>query len=151
MSIGIIGAGHIGGNLAYALASVGEKVLIAGSGSAQATASKIGMFDHVVAVTAVEAAGADLVALALPWGQRKSLTTIADRLAGKIVLDITNPYKSDMSGIEDLGGERSSVVIARLIPGGVDRQGPQHPLLQAAARRPPTGWRGGPYRPAGVG
>ena len=117
MTIGIFGAGNIGGNLARLLARTGELVLVAGSGDVARTAERLGNSPGVTAATPDAVAGADIVVLALPWSRLSDIWPLAAQLAGKIVLDVTNPYNASATGVEDLRGGRSSAVVQRNLPG----------------------------------
>lgn len=97
-TIAIIGLGHMGKGLAKRLAGKTELVL-ASRDSAAATAFAATL-PAGVTVLAQDAAiaRADIVVLALPFGT--ALEAAANpALAGKVVLDISNPVKADFSGL----------------------------------------------------
>ncbi|HTN05594.1 NAD(P)-binding domain-containing protein, partial [Agriterribacter sp.] len=78
-TIGIIGAGNIGKTVAAHLVKNGYFVKISNSkhpDSLKETIVQLG--NGATAVTATEAAEADIVFLALPWIQVKSLTQISN-------------------------------------------------------------------------
>lgn len=96
MKTAIIGIGSMGSGLARRLAGKRDLVIAARDEAAAKTlADEIG-----VAAASVEAAiaGADLVVLAVPYAAALELAGSA-ALAGKIVVDITNPLKPDFSGL----------------------------------------------------
>ena len=115
-TIGIIGAGNIGKTVGAHLVKSGYAVKISNSkspGTLKETIEQLG--NGATAVTANEAAEADMVLLALPWAQVKSLTQITD-WKNKIVIDATNHFKPDFQ-VEDLGGRNSTEVVQDYLPG----------------------------------
>lgn len=97
MTTAIIGLGNMGKGLANRLA--GKTDLIVASRDAAATQSFAKSLPGVRAATVDEAiAGADIVILALPYGT--ALEAASNKaLAGKTVIDISNPVKPDFSGL----------------------------------------------------
>lgn len=115
-TIGIIGAGHIAQAFAGHLVKNNIPVLISNSRGPEtlgAVVSKLG--DGVKAVAIEEAADADIVVLALPWWEVKTLSNVRD-WTGKIVIDITNEFLSDGS-IDELGDTSSTRIVQDHIPG----------------------------------
>ena len=91
-TIGIIGAGHIGQAIALQLLKINVPVLISnsrGPETLQPVLSKLG--NGAKAVSAKEAAEADMVILALPWWKVNSLSGLIN-WSGKVVIDITNEF-----------------------------------------------------------
>ncbi len=104
------GTGEQGRGLAQRLARAGQKVII-GSRSAdraQAIAAEIG--SGVTGASNEDAARAgDIVIVAVPWdGHRELLESLADDLAGKIVVDCVNPLGFDKQGAFSLPVEEGS-------------------------------------------
>lgn len=111
MNIAFIGAGQVGAPLAARLAEAGHVVVLGESkeGSATVAAAK-GRSPRLSSRPLREAvAGADVVFLATPFAANSSvLGPLADVLAGKILVDCTNPVgpglthglKSERSGSE---------------------------------------------------
>jgi len=103
MQIGIIGAGNVGGTLGRAWAQKGHEVMFGvrqpKTGKVQTLLEQAG--GGAKAGTVAEAAAfGSVVTLATPWpATREALRTAGD-LAGKVLLDCTNPLKADFSGLE---------------------------------------------------
>ena len=116
MNILIAGAGNVGRALGAGWRKAGYTVMLAvrepGSGNAAALQQQ--GFAIVAVKEAAEAA--DVIALAVPWAALASVVKSLGSLAGKIVIDATNPLAPDMSlaiGHNDSAGE----TVARLAPG----------------------------------
>jgi predicted dinucleotide-binding enzyme len=102
MRIGIIGSGNVGGTLGRRWAAGGHAVLFAsrnpGSAEMRELAERAG--NGARAVTAAEAAaGSEVVVLATPWGAAREALEGLD-LAGKVVIDATNPLLPRLEGLE---------------------------------------------------
>ncbi|MCY1669674.1 NAD(P)-binding domain-containing protein [Novosphingobium sp. SL115] len=135
MTIGIVGSGALGSNLARALAKVGLTAIIAnkrGPASLAALVEELG--ETISAGTVAEAASADLVVLAMPWASLKDVLGGLPAWENRIVIDGTNPVlflepgspdASDPTnplaayGIKavDLGDTHSSAVVSQLVAG----------------------------------
>src|ERR1700736_278277 len=102
MRIGVIGAGNVGGTLGRAWVKNGHEVLF---GVPNPTAPK--MLELLKATggkagagsVAEAAAHGDVVAFATPWAATQDAVRQAGDLAGKVILDCTNPLKEDLSGL----------------------------------------------------
>jgi 8-hydroxy-5-deazaflavin:NADPH oxidoreductase len=91
MRLGIIGAGHIGGNIARRAALAGYDVTVSFArdwANLAALAAEIGG----TAGEPADAATADLVVLSVPWGVVDEALAQAGSLAGRIVIDTTNQF-----------------------------------------------------------
>lgn len=118
MSIAIIGAGAIGSAIAQALANAGIEVSIANSRGPQSLAALVGeLGPKVKAVTAQEAAQADLVFLAVNWSKIPAALKELGPWKSRIVIDTNNPIEAPLFQAVDLGGRASSEVVAELLPG----------------------------------
>ena len=114
--VGIIGAGNIGKTIAGHLLKNGYTVKISNSKLPESLKETVALLgEGATAVTAAEAAEADIVILALPWLQNKKLTNIT-KWKNKIVIDATNYHISSDFQV-DLGTRPSSEVVQNYIPG----------------------------------
>lgn len=91
-TFGIIGAGHIGSNVARAVIARGHDVVIANSRDAETLSELVAeLGPNARAATAEEAGAAgDVVLVAVPLGKYREVPV--SPLAGKIVLDANNYY-----------------------------------------------------------
>lgn len=135
MSIGIIGSGALGSNVARALAKKGIAATISnrrGPASLAPLVQELG--PSIKAGTVAEAASADIVFAALRWTDVEKVLSTLPAWNGRIVIDGTNPVEfldpdspdaKDPSnplaayGIKaiDLGGKYSSAVFSQFVPG----------------------------------
>jgi 8-hydroxy-5-deazaflavin:NADPH oxidoreductase len=114
MRVGIIGAGHIGGNLARRLALAGHEVTVSFSrdpAGLAALAAGIG----ATAGEPPDAAAAGVVVLSVPWGVIDQALAAAGSLSGRIVVDTTNQFGP--GGAVDLDGRTAARVNADRMPG----------------------------------
>jgi predicted dinucleotide-binding enzyme len=104
MKIAIIGIGNVGGTLAKAFGLKGHSLYLGArdpnSKEAKELANQIGPLASIH--TPAEALSrAEVVLLATPWSATLGwVKEVAALLEGKIVMDCTNPLKSDLSGLE---------------------------------------------------
>lgn len=91
-TLGIIGAGHIGSQVARVAVAHGYDVVIANSRGPETLAGLVAeLGDRATAATAADAATAgDVVVVTVPLGKIDQLPV--EQLAGKIVLDTNNYY-----------------------------------------------------------
>ena len=97
-TLGILGAGRLGGVLARLAASAGLRVLVAHSGDPAVIAGRIRALGAIAAPVETVIAESDAVILALPLGRYRMLP--ADALRGRLVIDATN-YWWGSDGIRD--------------------------------------------------
>lgn len=137
MSIGIIGAGNLGSNIARALARKNIPALIASRRGPEALKKLTSQLGSSIRPTSIaEAAQADIVLVALHWTDLESALRPLPVWNGRIVIDSTNPVEridpnspeaKDLSnplaayGIKavDLQGQVSSKVFEKLVPGAL--------------------------------
>lgn len=104
MKIAFIGCGNVGGALANHLQRAGHEVTLAKSGEGSDSIAKAVERNPAFRVAAPKeaVAGADVVFLATPFNANEAaLAPVADDLAGKILVDCTNPVGPGLShGLE---------------------------------------------------
>ncbi|CAD7712901.1 Pyrroline-5-carboxylate reductase [Xanthomonas hydrangeae] len=118
MKISIIGAGAIGSAIARKLAKAGIDATIAnqrGPASLQALVAELG--PHITAVSAAEAAQADLVFVAVNWGGVQELLSSVGPWNNRILIDANNAVQVPSYQPVDLGGLASSEAVAQWAPG----------------------------------
>jgi predicted dinucleotide-binding enzyme len=105
MTLAIIGTGNMAQGLATVFSAAGNDIVF-GSRHPSDTALSI----------ADAAAKADIVFLAVPYDAAADAIQAAGGLAGKIVVDLTNPMKADYSGLAIGFSTSAAEEIARLAP-----------------------------------
>ena len=117
-NIAIIGTGNVGGALGTALSGAGHQVTFAGRDQSKVAAAAQAAGATAAASTAEAVAGADVVILAVPYTAVETVAAeIAGSVAGKVVIDSTNPLKPDYSGLSTVGGPSGAERIAALLLG----------------------------------
>jgi predicted dinucleotide-binding enzyme len=104
MRIAIIGAGNVGGGLAGAASTAGHDVVLSASDPAHAaeTAARTGGAAAGSNAEAVD--GADVVVLAVPGSAVAGIAAeLAGAVAGKVVVDATNPVNDTYTGLTTTG------------------------------------------------
>src|SRR6185437_15864471 len=111
MSYAIAGFGAVGQALARMFARKGIEVAVASRRQPEALAPQASAIGPTtVPKTVKDALEADIVMLAVPFGQHREVAKTRASWQGKIVIDVTN-------SLDDLGGVPSSSVVARALPG----------------------------------
>jgi predicted dinucleotide-binding enzyme len=120
MKIGIIGAGHIGGNLTRRFTAAGHEVAVSNSRGPE-TLADLAAETGATAVAATEAAaGADVVVVTIPLAKVPDLPAgiLAGAAPGAVVIDTNNYYPQQRDGridaIEDDGLTESAWVSRQL-------------------------------------
>lgn len=100
--IGILGGtGDQGRGLARRLSMAGHEVIIGSRDADRAESAASGLGDERLSgrLNRAAAAESDVVIAAIPWaGHRDLLASLADELAGKVVVDCVNPLAFDERG-----------------------------------------------------
>jgi len=119
MKIAFIGAGQVGAPLAVRLADAGHEVVLAESRDGSASVARaLARSSRLLARPPLEAVrGAEAVFLATPFSANESvLRPMADAIAGRILVDCTNPVGPGLT--HGLRSERSgSELVQALVPG----------------------------------
>lgn len=119
MKIGILGAGNVGGTLGRAWAKAGHDVCF---GSRRPSDSRMGDLVKSAGARARAAmpgdavAFGDVVLLATPWDATRQALQDAGGLAGKILLDATNPLQAGLVGLDFVGGRSGAEQVAAWAP-----------------------------------
>lgn len=118
MQVAIIGTGNVGKALGTSLVRAGHSVVYAAQDHAKSAqvAREIGATaaDDVAAA----AKDADIVIVAVPYRTVDSvIEALAPVVAGKVVIDSTNPLKADFSGLATDGGPSAAERFAARLPG----------------------------------
>jgi predicted dinucleotide-binding enzyme len=118
VKVAIIGAGNVGKALGSSITRAGHHVVISASSpdSAAAAAREIGADAAATNVEAVREA--DVVVLAVPYvGAGQAVADeIAEAVADRVVVDVTNPIKPDYSGLAT-DGTSAAEELQRRLPG----------------------------------
>ncbi|GIM88230.1 NADPH-dependent F420 reductase [Paractinoplanes toevensis] len=119
-TISIIGSGNMATTIGTRAAKHGHTVEIMGrdNAKAQALADRIG--NGATAGTYGARPAGDIVIVAVLYtGAVDAVAHYGDALAGKILVDITNPFNADVSGLVTTVGNSVSEQIAAVAPEGV--------------------------------
>ena len=145
-TVAIIGAGNIGGRLAAIFAAGGQDFLLAGRDQDATRKIASDLDGHAEAVSVDEAVERADVLLVAVWldAFEQLIAQYGPRLAGKVIVDPTNPVGPDgAGGYRKVIGEQESSgqILAGLLPAGarlVKAFGTlSAPTLSAAARQEP--------------
>jgi predicted dinucleotide-binding enzyme len=108
MNITIVGSGNVGRALAGGWKKAGHSVTFAARDPNGAKATELKRDGFTVVAQADGAKTADVVVLAVPWSAVEATITALGTLAGKVLIDTTDPLTSTRElalGINDSGGE----------------------------------------------
>jgi hypothetical protein len=118
MNIAIIGSGNVGGALARRWSRAGHRVTVASRtpASARALASESGIRAAAGPLEATR--DAEVIVLAVPWDAVEAIAgELYPVVAGKVVVDVTNPGKPDGSSPLFAGDGSGAERIAAWLPG----------------------------------
>ncbi len=110
MKIGILGAGNVGAALARVWVSKKHEVTfgVPDPKGDRVKKALAGLGGNVRAGTNAEAAAfGEVLAVAVPWPAAKDAIALCGNLAGKVVVDCTNPLAPDLKGLT-VGGSTSA-------------------------------------------
>jgi predicted dinucleotide-binding enzyme len=101
MNIGIIGSGNVGGALGTRWAQKGHQIVFGSRTPDDADMKKLldRAGKNARAAKLVEAATNDVLLFAMPWPIAKDVLSGLGNLAGKVLIDATNPLLPDLSGL----------------------------------------------------
>lgn len=116
MHIAVVGAGNVGSALTHGWLKAGHEVTVAVRDTANPKAAELARAGAKVATPADAAKRAEVIVLAVPAGAIEAAVKGLGPLAGKLVIDTTNPLGPGFTltmGHTDSAGE----LVARLAPG----------------------------------
>lgn len=117
-SIGIIGAGQIGGAIAKQLSRKGIAATIANSRAPDTLRDLVASLGpSITAGTREEAASKDIVFVSVNWPKLQEALRGLPDFAGRIVVDTNNPMQRPPLPPIDVGGRASSAIVAEWAPG----------------------------------
>jgi 8-hydroxy-5-deazaflavin:NADPH oxidoreductase len=117
MKVAIIGAGNVGKALGTSITRAGHTVTLAARDPEHALAAAREIGAAAADSNAAAVNGADVVILAVPFvgAGAEVAADLADAVAGKTVIDTTNPVKPDFSGLATAGSSAAEE-FQRLLP-----------------------------------
>lgn len=100
MKIGIIGSGNVGSALGKIWGKNGHEIMFSSRHPEKMKSLAESVGKNACYGTPAEAARfGDVVVLAVPWGQAENALKSAGSMKDKILIDCTNPLKSDSNGL----------------------------------------------------
>jgi len=118
MRIAVIGAGNVGRTLARRWIEVGHEVRLGvrDPGSERARAAIDEVPGARLGAPAEVIGDAEVVVMATPWSATREAVTSLGDLEGRILVDVTNPLRPDLSGLEVFGDDSGGRSIQRWAP-----------------------------------
>ena len=117
MKVTVIGAGNMGAAFVKQLTRAGHQVTVAARNLEKAQTVAAASPGAIAVVAANAAAAADVVVLATGYDDAVAALKSVGDLAGKVVIDITNPLTADYMGLTLGHSTSASEEIAKAIPG----------------------------------
>ena len=111
MKFAIIGSGNVGTSIARGVTGAGHDVVVAGPSEDGLTTVAAKAPVQTTTSNREAVTGVDAVFLAVPFAAVEGIVTeLRDDLAGKIVVDVTNPLAPDLSGLAANGASAAELV-----------------------------------------
>src|SRR5271169_6031979 len=117
MKITILGAGNMGSALAKQLARAGHQVRITSRDPAKARAVADAVSGSTVVAAKDAVTGSDVVIVATGYADAVPALRSLGSLAGKVVIDVTNPLTPDYMGLTVGFSSSAAEEIAKAVPG----------------------------------
>jgi 8-hydroxy-5-deazaflavin:NADPH oxidoreductase len=117
MNITVIGAGNMGAAFVKQLTLAGHQVSVTARDAAKAAQVAAAHPGAKAVPVAGAADGADAIVLATGYGDAVDALRSVGNLAGKVVVDITNPLTADYMGLTIGHSTSASEEIAKAVPG----------------------------------
>jgi 8-hydroxy-5-deazaflavin:NADPH oxidoreductase len=116
MKITVIGAGNMGSAFVQQLTRAGHQVRVAARDRAKAERVAAASPGAEAVSAGAAAEGADALVLATAYGDAVAALRGAGKLAGKVVVDITNPLTADYMGLTIGHSTSAAEEIAKAVP-----------------------------------
>lgn len=117
MKVTVIGAGNMGSAFVKQLTRAGHQVAVTARNLEKAQAVAAANPGAIAVVATNAAAAADVIVLATGYDDAVAALKSVGDLAGKVVIDITNPLTADYMGLTLGHSTSASEEIAKAIPG----------------------------------
>jgi predicted dinucleotide-binding enzyme len=117
MKITVIGAGNMGSAFVKQLTRAGHQVSVTARDAAKAAQVAAASPGARAVPTAGAAEGADAIVLATGYGDAVTALRSVGKLAGQVVVDITNPLTADYMGLTIGHGTSAAEEIAKAVDG----------------------------------
>ncbi|HEX7388924.1 MAG TPA: NADPH-dependent F420 reductase [Acidiphilium sp.] len=119
MKIAVIGAGNVGAALGTLWAAKGHEIVFGvRDPNSPKLVSLLNSTGARAASLAEAVSGLEVVALCTPWPATGDAIRACGNLAGKIVIDCTNPLRSDLSGLSVGTDSSGAELVAQWASGG---------------------------------